>query len=118
MRIDKGGDGAGTVSSKGDQGGAGSSSWPARLTQTIATFADLARVADKQEVEMQGLKYWLMQKAAHNHKVSEALCARLNQIGLRYGVDSSTFPSMLSFPDQLSQPSVPTEPPNQEEDED
>ena len=65
MRVDEGGDEAGTGSSKGDWGGVCSSSRP--TIQTKATLADLARIVDRQEDEMQGLKYWLMQKAVHDH---------------------------------------------------
>ena len=100
MRAEGGGDRARAGSSRGERGGAGSSFLP--VTQTKATFADLKKAIDRQEVEMQGLKYWLIHKAAHDHSVSEALCARLNQIGLRCGVDLSTFPPMSPFPDQLS----------------
>ena len=117
MRAEEGEEGAGAVSSRGDRGGASSSSRPARPTQTKATLADLARVTDKQEVEMQGLKYWLQQKMAYEHSVYQALGARLEQISLRCDMNSSTFPLMLLFPDQLSQPSVPVEPPYQEDDE-
>ena len=59
-----------------------------------------------------------MQKATHDHSVSGALFARLDQIGLRYGVDPSTFPPMPPFLEELSQPSMPAEPPYQEEDKD
>ena len=56
MRADREGDGAGASSSRGDRGGVGFLSWPARPTQTMATLDDLARALDKQEAEMQGLK--------------------------------------------------------------
>ena len=118
MRADREGDGVGASSSRGDRGGVGFLSCLARPTQTMATLDDLARALDKQEAEMQGLKYWLMQKTAHDHGVSKVPCARINQISLLYGMDPSTFPQMTPFPDQLSQPLVPAEPPCQDEDED
>ena len=53
MKADGGGDGAGASSLRGDRGGVGFSSRLVGPTKTRATLANLARVMDREEVEMQ-----------------------------------------------------------------
>ena len=89
-----------------DVAGAGSfgagSSQLARPANIRATISDLARIVDQQHAELQGIKYWLLQKAAYDCIVNEVLGVRLDQISLHYSVDPSTFPLMPPFPEELS----------------
>ena len=57
-------------------------------------------------------------KAAYDCCVREVLRAQLEAISLRVGVDPSVVPQMPSYPEQLSKPWKPEEPPYEEDDED
>ena len=54
----------------------------ARQAPTRATVVNLARAVDEQQVEIRGMKYWLLQKATYNCSVSDTLNTKLDQISL------------------------------------
>ena len=56
-------------------------------------------------------------KVSYDHGVRQALRAQLDAISLRVGVDTSAVQQMPPYPEQLSRPWVPEEPPYEEEDE-
>ena len=56
-------------------------------------------------------------KVAYDRSVEERLCAQLDVISLKVGMDPSTIPQMPPYPDQLSKPWEPDEPPYEEGDE-
>ena len=60
----------------------------------------------------------MVAKAAYDRSVREALCSQLDTISLRVGVDPSAVPQVLPYPEQLSRPWEPEEPPYDEDDED
>ena len=63
------------------------------------------------------MKYWLLQKAAYDHSVSETLNTELDQINLRCGVNPSTVPGMPDFLEELSRPWEPVEKPYEDDKE-
>ena len=54
-------------------------------------------------------------KTAYDRSVGETLLAQLDAISLIVGVDSTTIPHMSPYPDQLSKPWEPEEPPYEED---
>ena len=57
-------------------------------------------------------------KAAYDQSVGETLRSKLDAINLRVGVDPTTIPQMPPYPDQLSRPWEPEEPPYEDEEGD
>ena len=56
-------------------------------------------------------------KAAYDRSVGETLRAQLDAISLRFGVDPTTIPHMLPYPNQLSRPWDLEEPPYDKDEE-
>ena len=57
-------------------------------------------------------------KVAYDRSVRETLCAQLDAINLRLGLDPTTIPQMPPYPDQLSRPWEPEEPPYEDDEDD
>ena len=53
-------------------------------------------------------------KAAYDHRMGETMCARIDALILRDGVDPTTMPEVPTYPENLTRP---WEPPYEEEDE-
>ena len=90
---------------------------PARPSQPQATITDLARVVERQEAQIQGMRNWMATKVAYDHSASKVLRAQVQAINLRVGMDPSPIPQMPSYLEQLSRPWEPEEPPHEEDDE-
>ena len=50
---------------------------------------------------MEGMKNWLLHKAAYDRTLNKTLNAKLDQISLHCGVDPSTVLLMPDFPEEL-----------------
>ena len=50
-------------------------------------------------------------KAAYDHSMGDAMCAPLNALILRNGVDPATMPEVPTYPENLTRPLEPKEPP-------
>ena len=57
-------------------------------------------------------------KAGYNLSAGETLCAKVDAISLRVGVDPTTIPQMLPDPNLLSRPLEPEEPPYKDAEDD
>ena len=57
-------------------------------------------------------------KVAYDKSFGLTLCAQLDAISLRVGVDPTTIPQMPPYPDQLCWLWEPEEPPYEEEEDD
>ena len=83
-------------------------------------MANLARVVEHHEAQLHGIRNWMAAKAAYDCSMGEAMCARLDAIILRNGVDPVTMPEVPTYPENLTRPWEPEEPPyenKEEEDE-
>ena len=56
-------------------------------------------------------------KAAYDHRMGEALRARLDALILRDGVDPATMPEVPTYPKNLTRPWENEEPPYEKEEE-
>ena len=56
-------------------------------------------------------------KAAYDRSMGEAMCARLDALILRNGVDPATMPEVPTYLENLTRPWKPEAPPYEEEDE-
>ena len=65
---------------------------PASPTQSRDTIADLTRVVERHEAQLHGMRNWMAAKAAYNRSMGKAMCARLNALILRNGVDLAMMP--------------------------
>ena len=59
----------------------------------------------------------MVAKAAYDCHMGEAMCARLDALILRNGVDPETMPEVPTYPDNLTRAWEPKEPPYEEEEE-
>ena len=57
-------------------------------------------------------------KAAYDRSIGEAMCARLDVLIMRNGVDPATMPEVPTYPENLTHPWEPKVPPYEEEEED
>ena len=102
-------------------GASSSGAWaphPARPTQTNATITDLARVVECQEAQLYGMRNWMAAEAAYDRSMGEVLRTHLDAISMQVGVDPAVVPHMPPYPEQLTRPWEPEEPPYDEEKED
>ena len=90
---------------------------PAQASQTSPTIADLARAVERHGAQLHGMRNWMAAKAAYDRSMGEAMCARLDALVMNSGVDPSTMPQMPTYPETLTRPWEPEEPPYEEEDE-
>ena len=56
-------------------------------------------------------------KAAYDRSMGEAMCARLDALILRNGVDPATMPEVPAYSENLTLPWEPKEPPYDEEED-
>ena len=64
------------------------------------------------------MRNWMAAKAAYDRLVGEAMCAWVDAIILRDGVDPILMPEVPTYPENLTRPWEPEEPPYDEEEED
>ena len=60
----------------------------------------------------------MVAKAAYDRSMGEAMRARLDALILRNGVDPTTMPEVPTYPENLTHPWEPEEPPYEEEEDD
>ena len=56
-------------------------------------------------------------KAAYDHSMGEAMCAGLDALMLNNGVDPTSMPQVPTYPENLTRPWEPDEPPYEDEEE-
>ena len=57
-------------------------------------------------------------KATYDRRIGEAMCTRLDALILRDCVELATMPKVPTYPENLTRPWEPEEPPYEEEEED
>ena len=63
------------------------------------------------------MRNWMVAKATYDRSMGEALCARLDALILRNGVDPTTMPEVPTYPNHQTKPCEPEELPYEEEDD-
>ena len=90
---------------------------PTRPTQTRATIADLTRAIKHHEAQLHGMRNWMAAKAAYDYSMGKAMCACLDALILRNGVDPAMMPEVPTYPENLGRPWEPEEEEDDEEDD-
>ena len=70
------------------------SSQPPRWNTGKATLADIAKAMEQQEMEIQGIKQWLQEKAAYDASCFQAMGNMFQYFGISARFDMSQFPQM------------------------
>ena len=97
-----------------------SGAWAPHLahpTQTRSTVSNLTRAVERHEAWLHGMRNSMAAKAAYDCSMGEAMCARLDALILRNGVDFAMIPEVTTYLENLTRPWNVEEPPYEEEEQ-